>query len=253
MLKVVSINIERDLHHDSVTSFLLKEQPDLVCMQEVFKEDLDMYKNRLEMDCVFSPMCFFRRKDREGFGIMGVAIFAKNILSNKNFYIVGSEGEIPKHIHQASSTQRNIINLPLLCVSVKNSLSEIFSVSTFHFTWTPEGVSTEYQKQDVADLIKVLDTQVKDFVLMGDSNCPRGLESFDMFAQKYKDNIPAEYDSSVDEDLHRVKGLKQMVDVCFSTVEYKVENVRLVSGVSDHKAVVAELYQTHSNPDSHTR
>lgn len=243
MLKVVSINIERDLHHDLVTDFLLKEQPDVVCMQEVFKEDLEMYSSVLSMDYIFAPMCFFRKKDRESIGLMGVAVFAKNILSNKSFYIVGDEDEIPKHIHQASLTQRNTINLPLLCLNIKNSLSEIFSISTFHFTWTPEGVSTEYQKQDVVDLIRVLDTQVKDFVLMGDSNCPRGFESFDMLAKEYKDNIPVEYDTSIDGNLHRVKGLKQMVDVCFSTSDYDVKNVRLVSGVSDHKAVVAEIYK----------
>lgn len=238
MLKVVSINIERDLHHDLVTDFLLKERPDVVCMQEVFKDDLEIYSSVLSMDYVFAPMCFFRRKDTESVGLMGVAVFAKNISSSKSFYIVGDGVDIPKHVHKASLTQRNIINLPLLCVSVEN-----FSISTFHFTWTPEGVSTDYQKQDVINLIGVLDTQVKDFVLMGDSNCPRGLESFDMFAQKYKDNIPAEYDSSIDENLHRVKGLKQMVDVCFSTSDYDVKNVRLVSGVSDHKAVVAEIYK----------
>ena len=38
------------------------------------------------------------------------------------------------------------------------------------------------------------------------------MKTFNRLAEKYKDNIPLEYKTSIDQNLHRVKGLQVMVD-----------------------------------------
>jgi hypothetical protein len=45
--------------------------------------------------------------------------------------------------------------------------------------------------------------------------------------------------TSLDQNLHRVKGLQYMVDGCFSSGDVNVTSVKLCDGVSDHMAVVA--------------
>ena len=56
MLKLVSVNIEGELHIDLITSFLEKEMPDVVALQEVFEADFQDFKNKLGMNGVFAPM-----------------------------------------------------------------------------------------------------------------------------------------------------------------------------------------------------
>jgi hypothetical protein len=104
-------------------------------------------------------------------------------------------------------------------------------------------VKKEDEQNQMNDLGRLLDifANLKDFVFSADLNAPRGLLVFDTIAKKYKDNIPKEYDTSIDQNLHRVKGLKLMVDGLFSTSTYKASNVKLVDGLSDHMAIVAEI------------
>ena len=39
MIKLVSVNIQGDNNHETVTPFLLKESAYVVCIQEIFEED----------------------------------------------------------------------------------------------------------------------------------------------------------------------------------------------------------------------
>lgn len=243
MLKLISINIQTDLHHDRVIPFLQKEQPDVVCLQEVFKEELAIYEKALNMTSYFKPMCLiesFIKADGKNY-ILGPAILTKHQVKFSSEYIVGTEEDVPIFEHKFSKTERDINNLVVLWADVKDTDGDEYRISTTHFTWTPEGLSTEYQKNDMKKLIEVLDNKLKGFILTGDLNAPRGNETFSMLSEKYKDNIPAQYTSSLDPNLHRVKGLVHMVDGLFSTPEYNLKNVELHEGVSDHKAIVAYI------------
>ena len=48
---------------------------------------------------------------------------------------------------------------------------------------------------------------------------------------------------NIERNLHRYKGVQCMVDVLFTTPSYKASNVKLVDGLSDHMAVVADISQ----------
>lgn len=240
-LKLISLNIQQDLHHHLAIPFLQSKKPDIVCLQEVFKEDLYLYEEALGMKSFYKPECFVESlvtadgKDK----LLGVAILTNKEAVFDFSYIVGTEEYIPVFDFKNSLIERNIINTVLIWADIKNSDGKNMRVATTHFTWTPNGSSTTYQLEDVQKLINLLDTKLKDFILIGDLNALRGKESFSKLAQKYIDNIPEKYDSSLDPQLHRIKGLKYMVDGLFSTKEYKISNVSLETGASDHKAVIA--------------
>lgn len=115
-----------------------------------------------------------------------------------------------------------------------------FRIGTTHFTWTPDGEADEVQRTDIESLFAVLEKQ-GDIIFTGDFNAPRGKEIFSRLAERYHDNVPSEYTTSIDSTLHRAGDLPHMVDGIFSTSGYAVQNVRMVCGVSDHCALVAEV------------
>lgn len=86
----------------------------------------------------------------------------------------------------------------------------------------------------------------EEIVIAGDFNIPRGNEMYQKLQTHFRDNIPTEVESTVDPILHYankdISGtLKLVVDYIWSTPKYKVENVRVVSGVSDHCALACLL------------
>lgn len=244
-MKLISVNIERNFHHETVIPFLLKENADVVCIQEIFEDKVEEYAKALSMSYIFKPMGRWSDKpNNRGIkdeGVMGIAIFSKNIVSYDYKYIVGEENNIPIFKHTTSPNERNILNILVMWANVVDKSGDIYTIANTHFTWTMDGSSTEYQREDARKLVNILDTEPKDFVLVGDTNAPRGRETFDFIASKYTDNIPKEYTTSLDQELHRVKGLNLMVDCLFTTSTYRADNVKLVSGVSDHMAVVADI------------
>ncbi len=243
MIKLVSVNIEEDLHHATVVPFLQNEHPDVVCLQEIFEEDLLIYEKALGMKSYFIPTCYiesFMKAD----GIdkkLGVAILTKENHPSNHEYIYGDSTTIPVFEFNNSESIRNNNSIVLLWVDMKDENGESYTIATTHFTWTYHGLSTDFQKNDAKKLISILDEKLKNFILVGDLNAPRGNETFSMLASKYIDNIPLEYDSSLDPKLHRVKNLKNMVDGLFSTPPYVVSDVKLIEGVSDHKAIISTI------------
>ena len=75
---------------------------------------------------------------------------------------------------------------------------------------------------------------------------------YEKFLEQYKDNIPAEYKSSLDKSMHlfgndsekNVLFTDYMVDYIFSQAPYRVQNVRLEFGISDHAAVIADVFKS---------
>lgn len=117
---------------------------------------------------------------------------------------------------------------------------QVHKILTTHFTWTPAGSVTDEQRQNLQKMLDIL-SGLEPFVLTGDFNAPRGKEIFDKLAEAYTDWVPQHYTTSIDQNLHRAKGLQFMVDGLFTSPEYQAKNVRMIEGVSDHQAIVADL------------
>ena len=240
-MKLISINIETNRHNDSVLEFLKKENRDVVCFQEFLEDDFELYKKELNLQGVFKASNFVDINFPEIRGKkQGVAIFAKKIVESNFVFYVGKEENALKPFEEYESNKDFQKNNVLLWANIKNDNGEIFKIATTHLPVTEKGESSPYQLKVVDALILELD-KLGDFVLCGDMNAPRGNETFRRLNNKYKDNIPLEYKTSIDQNLHRVKGIQLMVDCLFTSSVYSTRDVKLVDGVSDHMAIVAQV------------
>ena len=131
-------------------------------------------------------------------------------------------------------------NRALVWIDVEDKSKDIFRILTSHLTVTNEGEVSQIQLDDNERFINNVKS-LGELVFCGDTNAPRGRSAFGGIAEVFKDNIPLEYVTSLDQNLHRVKGLPYMIDCLFTTPKYKALNVKLIDGVSDHMAVVADI------------
>lgn len=233
-LKIVSINIEGSNHLTKVTEFVQQQQPDVVCLQELFTVDVPYFEKALGMECFHTINADVAHPNRyvEARGTWGLGIFTKLPTSNPEVvYYVGSADKIPELIDgQPNSFRRG---LQSLTVTKDN---QTYTIANTHMVWTPKGSVTDEQRLAVGKLLEIL-AEKEDFILVGDFNSPRGRESFDRIALRYKDNIPEKYTSSLDPQLHRAGDKQLMVDGLFTTDHYQASEVALHTGVSDHQAV----------------
>jgi len=241
-MKLISLNIEVNRHYDTVLNFLKKEKADVICLQELLENDFPRFKKELGMEGVFKEFNYVNYKNDNNINGQkhGVAIFSKDIIDSGYIFYFGKEDNLLKSFKDYLSNENNKKNSVLVWAEIKNSAGETFRFISTHLPVTKEGESSIYQLQVVDALLKTLDS-IPEFILCGDMNAPRGKESFSRLAKRYKDNIPLEYKTSIDQKLHRVKGIMFVVDGLFTTPSYDTLNVKLVDGVSDHMAIVADI------------
>ncbi len=237
-LKLISVNVEQNKHYDIVLEFLLKENPDVVCLQEVLKSDLPKYEVALKKKSFFKPL-YKGSKALQHNDFHGIAILADDFSRTHYEYYYGSEEAVTLDQRVSDTNLRNYAQQPVLVVDIFHK-GETFRFVTTHLTWTWEGVSTAFQLLDAEKLLSILKKE-GELVLCGDFNAPRGGETFSRIAAAYKDQIPLKYKSSLDPNLHKAKGLEYMVDGLFTTSVYGVKNMHFASGVSDHMAIVADI------------
>lgn len=234
MLKILSVNIEYDRHIDKVQKLIDDLDPDIICLQEVMKEDVPVFAKQINGEYYFSTMNFEESSEF----IDGIAIISKHKITrtSEDYYYknkVRSRTRLGKHIQGSM--------MVLLGAEIEKD-GEHFNILNTHFLKTSieGGFPDEFQFTEIKSLINSL-SKHKEFILCGDFNAPRGMEIFTTLAEKYKDNIDPKYTSSLDPVLHRRPDLELMVDGLFTTPEYKVTEMYFQDGVSDHFAIVAEV------------
>ena len=155
VLKLVSLNIERHKHIDLVEAFLVKQKPDVVCLQEVFEHDLPRFSHAMgDISYSFEPMG--RRPDEPPPGIMGVAIFSRYPIKKSHAYYYSGVQDTLKDSYQGDISTYNNVNRFVLAVEVEKE-NTVFRIATTHFTWTPDGQPDEMQRSDIRELLKILD------------------------------------------------------------------------------------------------
>lgn len=252
-MKLISLNVEGSKHWDLIDPFLDKELPDTLCLQEVFEIDAVRLAERLGMHHLFAPMMLRNPEFKEPelpelpFGVAMLSRIPFASTSTQEYHSTGNP--LLPHGGKNMETRRASIRQVLLSAEVPFD-GKIFSVATTHFTWTSNGLPDQYQEDDARALLEILSKMPGDIALCGDFNMPRHFNAlYDLFAARYTDAIPASYDSSIDLSIHRSRNnpaavvdlCKYMVDYLFLTPGYRAGNVRLLPGVSDHYAIVANL------------
>jgi len=242
-MKLISLNIELNIHDELVLPFLKNEKADVVCIQEILEENFEMYKKELGLQGIFKPWSPVSSRARPLLlgKMQGIAIFTKNIVSSGyNFYIGKEENHLKPFSEWLENKEEYNKDKVLVWITTKDKDGKEYKIVTTHFTITKQGESTPEQLEHLDLLFKALDP-LGEFVLVGDFNAPRGNETFTRLARKYTDNIPPEYKTSIDKNLHRNGEILFMVDGLFTTPHYDGTNVKLVDGLSDHMAIVADI------------
>jgi exonuclease III len=240
-MKLISVNIESNLHDENVLTFFKKEKADVVCVQELLEESFELYKKELNLEGVYQTWSHWNNQKVYPQLVgkkQGVAIFSKKIVNSGSIFYVGEKRNIQIPFNEYISNENFQKNKTLLWAEVEKDDGTIYKFTTTQLPVTDEGEVTSYQLEVVDSMLSHLES-LGEFVLCGDMNAPRGHEAFARIARKYKDNIPLEYKTSIDQNLHKVRGIQFMVDGLFTTPTYKATEVRLVDGVSDHMAIVA--------------
>ena len=178
MMKLITLNIEKDKHFDRFIPFLRKENADVVCLQEVFEKDFEMIKQEVGMEGKFFGMTRKMGKCQHTIstgGPEGIAILTNLLHSGINVEFYKGEGTVPE-CTGTSSQDRGIA----YCTVEKGGGK--VTIGTTHFTWTPGGSVTEEQKEDCKKLLKITEKFPK-LILCGDFNAPRGRDTFTRFTE----------------------------------------------------------------------
>jgi endonuclease/exonuclease/phosphatase family metal-dependent hydrolase len=236
-LTFISVNIERSRHIDKIIPLLQTEKADVVCLQEVMASDLQQLASSHQYFSFFSPTTFHQRIDK---GVEGIAILSRYPFFNLyTQQYAGPEDKLPLYDKSTTESLHQSRRYLLQIVEIEVD-SQRYCIANTHFTWSANGQADDYQRQDLQKMMHYL-KQYQPLILAGDFNAPRGREIFSAIAQEYQDNIPADYETSLDKNLHRAGYLPYMVDGLFSSPEYQIAEVELIFGVSDHAAVKAKI------------
>lgn len=243
-IKLVSLNIEGSRHlKKRVLPFLKSENPDVVCLQEVFQSDVELIKKTLKMTGLFVPIALMSYKKnihhpdpiKDQWGLLTLS---KKTINGSGFeYYYGNPKKNPIFY---PGLDPNIINRAIAWLQISDH-GQIFQIVNTHFTWSYNGEVTELQRKTLTSLYKCL-KKFKDLVLVGDLNTPRGRDLYFDLSSKFRDNIPCHISTTIDNDLHRSsENLQFVVDGLLSSPKYKISKVSLVNGVSDHFALSCQM------------
>lgn len=250
-LKLVSVNIEGIRHLDAVTAFLQKEQPDVVCLQEVFEESVEQLAESLLARAFYTRMSSVVEENihletRGMLGLLQLVAPGWKVQEHQAQYYVGSPENTPIFFHNENP---NALNRAVSWVTVERETdvasgnlpnTETHTIATTHFTWSPKGSTTDEQLRDFSHMEQILHN-LPPHIFCGDLNAPRGKEIFSRLSQTYTDNVPPEVTSTLDPKLHRNGKIELVVDGLFSSPGILVKDVRIVQGISDHCAIVATI------------
>jgi endonuclease/exonuclease/phosphatase family metal-dependent hydrolase len=233
-MTLLTLNIEGDRHLERVHAVIAEYLPDIVCLQEVVESDCARLASAGNYDVKFSLsgyLPYWSGKQRN----WGVAVMTRvPVLSQKQRYYADDP-----HIREIC--EPNDVRRVLVMTELAHQ-GRRYRIATTHFTWSSDGHITETQKADFVRLSRVLSGE-PDYVLCGDFNAPRGREMFDKFIDELGliDHLPASVTSTLDRRYHRVRDLELVVDTIFSTPEYRVTNIQVLDGISDHKGILAHV------------
>lgn len=237
-MDVLCLNIEGRVNLERVYALIQKEMPDVLCLQELYEETFRDLQSTFGLHGFFAPMvdCLkasteeARPIDQWGIGILSSLPIQ---LRETDYYDKFTE-DYPEF--RGSRSERPLATA--LVVEIEATRPMV--IATTHFTWAANGGVSDEQRVNLGSLFNCLD-RYSSVLLCGDFNAPRGTEIYQAIASRFHDNVPPQTVSTLDLMLHR-SHKKLVVDSIFTTPDFKVENVRVISEVSDHCALLASVY-----------
>lgn len=243
MLKLISLNVERSKHLDRIFPFIRSERPDILSLQEVLERDLPEFQQQSGLaHALWLPDAFIADPSNTGGqpDYSGIALLSRHPFSSRGseYYYMPESGIV---LEAKAMVDARATNAQGIIWGGIEKDGEAYTIANTHFTWTADGYPNELQEEDFGALKGIL-SKIGPHMLTGDLNAPRGRGMWEKFSALYdQDSIPADTETTVDPSLHKNKNLRFVVDALFSNKRYRVGMVQIVPGLSDHKAIVAEI------------
>lgn len=236
-LSFFSLNIEADLHLDNVRDYLATNVPEVVFLQEVYRIHAEAWAQQFGYYLTFTPHVNFNIAEHifKPIGEWGIATLTKvkPVKTTVEYY-----SEHPVIIpHEFMKTKRHP---RALITSTLEHEGQVYVFANTHFTWALTDDADVAQWPDYLRFQALLD-KIPSFVLAGDLNTNRGSRVYRELASRYIDHLPKDLGSTLDPVLFRKPELKLVVDHLFATSDYKIENVEVLTGLSDHCAISATI------------
>lgn len=232
---ILTINIECDLHIDNILNFINYHKPDVIFFQEIFKDHIPFFEEKLQMRSIYAGLNFLQTKN--SMHEMGIAIFSHFEFSEMDLvYYRGNSLQLPILVEP----KPNPIKMARALLIAKFKKIPNYRFINTHFTWSPNGTPSKEQYTDLNKLLKIL-KNYNEFILCGDFNAPRGTAIFDTLSLNYKDNLPADILTTLDRNLHVAGHLDLVVDGVFTTPGLDVSELKIFDGLSDHCAILAKV------------
>lgn len=235
MARLASLNVERSRHLDRFIPFLRGLEPDVVCLQELVRRDIDAIKAGTGLAHVHFAQMAVHPVDGQPFG---VGILAREPFEGTDTVVYAGGGDGSRMFDRTTEESKVATCRYLVARARLGGAARGITVATTHFPWTPDGEPRGFQTEAVERLVSQLKGPL---VLTGDFNAPRGGPIFSMLAGAWRDCIPPGVATSIDPELHRAGPLQLMVDGLFVTPDYRADGVALHTGLSDHMGITAEV------------
>lgn len=243
--KLVTYNIWHGEYLEQLLAFLKKEQPDILCLQEVSSSGLAQHQSKVNL---FTTIKETMRQEGvfergfwadEGKGKFdgGVAILSRFSMLNKKVWRYERE---TTQILKPSTTDRYSMPRVLLGSQLKLSSAPIW-IFTTHFTISSDASVTPHQLEQAEKVAGFLKSY-SEYIFCGDLNTPHGSEVFDKLKGQAQDMV-GKVNGTLHPVIHPVgyKGLQ--VDHVFAKGDrFKVNSAKVpVIDGSDHLPVVVEF------------
>ncbi len=257
-LKILHLNIERDKHLAKVFELVEQQKPDIICMCEIIETDAKDIAEKFYYKMVYSPLV------NSEHGSQGSAIFSKlPILESSNQrYDDKISDELPfidlnyNFDNGNRPADRFLYHNSVLSIVINNSIGEKITIATTHFPVT-DLETPGYEKHtfdetnDIREInhsriffdrfMTIIRNLPRPIIFTADLNNPRGNYVYDNLAHELIDLTPKNIETTLDPILHRLKNSNLVVDTIMISPEIKSEDIKIVEGVSDHKALIATL------------
>lgn len=234
-LKLLTLNIENRRHVERVRATLVDHRPDIACLQEVIESDCAYLASSAGYSVQYALSGHVRDTPPGPERNWGVAVLTRVPVLRQTLNYYADDPRI-RILREPNDPRRALV------VTELEHEGRSYRIITTHFTWTPNATITDEQRADFAR-VKDLLSNYPDYVLCGDFNAPRGREMFGKFVDELAliDHLPASVHTTLDARHHRAGALELVVDTVFSTEHYRVTDVRVLEGISDHKGILATV------------
>ncbi|MFA6430533.1 MAG: hypothetical protein WC229_01415 [Candidatus Paceibacterota bacterium] len=257
-IKIAHLNIERDKHLELVHNFFDLHKPDVFCLCEIIESNAINFAKEFGYNFVYSPLINTEK------GTQGSAIFSKvPILASSILRYDDQDGSVlPFVTFDSINKDKNrpkamfTYHYAILTAEIENDKKEKVIVSTTHFPVADHSTPglDDHVLDEMSDIreinksriffdrfLSIIKTLPRPLIFTADMNNSRGEYIYDTLAHELLDLTPSGIVSTIDSKIHRCRDLSLVVDTVMVSSEINVGEVKIFDGVSDHKALVAEL------------